>query len=137
MIELELMRYYADISGANIAFTASKLARLSKDALFNIVGRPEWTNLSPIDGTLLCQSFPRQIVRKAGWDDWTDEDEEDIRLIDWGQAFRFGRRPAHLAQPRELKAPETIFTSDFDHRVDLWRAGCVVRAGLSGSNFTS
>lgn len=47
-------------------------------------------------------------------------------MIDWGEAFKNGMEPSRLAQPGDLMAPETIFTGHFDHRIDLWRAGCIV-----------
>lgn len=56
-----------------------------------------------------------------------DEDEEDIRLIDWGESFRRGKKPEELSQPVDIKAPEIIFADKFDYRVDLWSAGLVVR----------
>lgn len=66
------------------------------------------------------------MVKAASWLDWGDEDEEDLRVIDLGEAFHKGAEPAKLAQPGALRAPETIFTSRFDYRVDLWRAGIMV-----------
>jgi hypothetical protein len=42
------------------------------------------------------------------------------------ESFLQGAEPTRLAQPPALKVPETIFAESFDHRVDLWRAGCVV-----------
>ena len=70
--------------------------------------------------------MPKQLVKKADWDNWIDEDEEDVRLIDFGEAFVQGSKPDILAQPADLRAPETIFTDQFDHRLDLWRAGITV-----------
>jgi hypothetical protein len=72
-------------------------------------------------------------VRKAGWDDWIDEDDEDIRLIDWGETFVHGAEPTKLAQPADLRAPEIIFGGRFDYRLDLWRVGCTVSLGLCDS----
>ena len=60
------------------------------------------------------------------WDDWIDEDEEDIRVIDLGEARLQVAAQKKLAQPGSLRAPEHIFTDSFDHRIDLWRAGIVV-----------
>lgn len=71
--------------------------------------------------------MPKQLVRTASWDDWIDEDEEDIRLTDLGESFMHGNEPLKLGQPLGSEAPETIFTDSFDYRVDLWRAGCTVR----------
>ena len=72
-------------------------------------------------------------MRKAGWDDWIDEDDEDIRLIDWGETFVHGAEPTKLAQPADLRAPEIIFSGRFDYRLDLWRVGCTVSLGLCDS----
>ena len=55
------------------------------------------------------------------------QDEEDLRIIDFREAFLQGAEPTRLAQPDTLRAPETIFTDHFDYRLDLWRAGIVVR----------
>lgn len=69
-------------------------------------------------------------MKKVEWTEWVDEDEEDIRVLDWGEAFQHDVLPARLAQPGDLRAPETIFTNGFDHRVDLWRAGCTVSPSI-------
>lgn len=98
----------------------------SEEELLDIIGRPESAALVRIDGGPVGDGMPKQLIGSTGWDEWVDEDEEDIRLIDWGQTFRCGKESAHLAQPGDLKAPEIIFTGRFDHRVDLWRAGCIV-----------
>ncbi|KAF9767362.1 hypothetical protein IL306_000104, partial [Fusarium sp. DS 682] len=73
------------ISGASIVFTAGKLAHLPEERLFAIIGAPESTTLACAGGEPLCSSLPKQLVQKAGWDDWVDKDEEDIRLLDWGE----------------------------------------------------
>ena len=71
--------------------------------------------------------MPGQLVKAAGWDNWIDEDEEDIRIFDLGEAFLKGAEPEKLAQPSHLRAPETIFMDSCDNRHDLWRAGILVR----------
>lgn len=70
--------------------------------------------------------LPTQLVKAAEWIDWIDEDDEDIRLFDVGESFLQGEEPRKLAQPGILRVPETIFTDNFDYRIDLWRAGCMV-----------
>ncbi|CAG8280269.1 unnamed protein product [Penicillium salamii] len=99
-----------DISGRNIALTCTNLSQASEDQLFQVLGYPEHEPLS----------------RAASWVEWAEEDEEDIRLFDFGESFFHGREPEKLAQPGSLKVPETIFTDVFDYRVDLWRAGCMI-----------
>ncbi|KAM3429616.1 hypothetical protein MY4824_008138 [Beauveria thailandica] len=109
------------MSGANIVFTTSNMASLSRDDFFDVVGAPETANLLTADGSLPNPELPRQLVRKIEWDNWTDEMEEDIRLVDLGESFQFESAPSALAQPSALRAPETFFSGKFDHRVDLWR----------------
>ena len=116
----------ADISGSNLAFTCSKLAHLPQDDIFEVLGKPEFEDLARVDGRPLGPGVPKQLVKTAGWDNWIDEDDEDIRLLDFGEMFVQGSKPDTLAQPPDLRAPETIFTTFLDHRLDLWRAGITV-----------
>lgn len=53
--------------------------------------------------------MPKQLVKTAVWESWIEEDEEDIRLIDFGEAFAYGSRPSTLAQPTNLEVPENDF----------------------------
>ena len=87
---------------------------MNQKDLFDVLGRPESEELARLDGKPLEESLPRQLIKTAGWDNWTDEDEEDLRIIDFGEAFLQGEEPIKLAQPDTLRAPETIFTSKFD-----------------------
>ena len=100
---------------------------MDKEDLFDVLGAPESEELTRLDGKPPEHSLPRQLVKTAGWENWTDEDEEDLRIIDFGEAFLQGVEPTRLAQPDTLRAPEIIFTDHFDCKVDLWRAGIVVR----------
>jgi hypothetical protein len=81
---------------------------------------------SRLDGTPLESGLPKQLVKAAEWVDLIDEDDEDIRLFDYGESFLQGKEPERLNQPGTLRVPETIFTHSFDYRVDLWRIGCMV-----------
>ncbi|KAK4138477.1 kinase-like protein [Trichocladium antarcticum] len=117
---------HGDVSGANVAFTARGVSELSPKSMLEVIGVPKSENLVRRDGKALAPGMPKQLVKATGWDDWIDEDEEDIRLIDLGEAFPHGASPARLAEPSELKVPERIFTGKFDYRIDLWRAGCMI-----------
>lgn len=97
-----------------------------KEELFAVLGSPEVEELARLDGKPLDNSLPKQLVKSAEWETWVDEDEEDIRILDFGEAFLQGNEPKVLAQPGQLRVPELIFTDCFDYRVDLWRAGCMV-----------
>lgn len=78
------------------------------------------------DGKPLAKGLPSQLVEVVAWSYWNDENDEDLRIIDLGEAFCNGAEPAKPAQPRSLTAPETIFTDRFDFRLDLWGAGILV-----------
>ncbi|KAK4039482.1 kinase-like domain-containing protein [Parachaetomium inaequale] len=125
---------HGDVSGANVAFTARRLSGLaSANDIFEIIGAPKTEKLVRCDGKALSPGMPEQLVEKAAWDDWIDEDDEDVRLIDFGEAFPHDTPRDHLAEPGGLQVPERIFTGEFDYRVDLWRAGCTIYGVVMGS----
>ncbi|KAL9104161.1 MAG: hypothetical protein Q9163_000860 [Psora crenata] len=116
-----------DISTNNIVFRTSYLSKASKEELFEWTGPLRTDEVVRLDGKPLEDSLPKQLVEPASWAGWGwAEYDEDIRIIDFGEAFLQGEEPETLAQPRCLRAPETIFTNSFDYRLDLWRAGIVV-----------
>ena len=115
-----------DISGGNVAFSCRYLSNATKDELFEVLGMPESEELVRLDGKPLDKALPKNIVKATEWDEWIDEDDEDLRILDFGEAFIQGDKLRELAQPGPLRVPETTFVQCFDHRVDLWRAGCMV-----------
>ena len=100
---------------------------MSKECLFEVLGSPESEELVRRDGKPLSETLSSHLIKAAEWVDWIDDDEEELRIIDLGEAFLNGAETKKLAQPNSLRAPETISTGSFDHRLDLWRAGIVVR----------
>ncbi|OBT93442.2 hypothetical protein VE01_08681 [Pseudogymnoascus verrucosus] len=130
---------HGDISSRNIAFTCSNLSYCAdEESLLKVVGTPEVEELARIDGAPLQQGLPNQLVKAADWTEWIDEDEEDIRLIDFGETFTQGAEPERIAQPGVLRVPETIFTDRFDYRIDLWRVGFAIYFfGFGGMPFQS
>lgn len=60
------------------------------------------------------------------WSGWQLAETPEIRIIDLGSGFFEDDVPEDIAQSPEMKAPETVFTNSFDHRVDLWQAGMLV-----------
>lgn len=137
-----------DISAANITFAAPGLEHLSREQLFERTGQPftvllgknvSWRDESGDHRMLdapLAPGQPQILMKAVGWPGWTENGQENIRIIDWGQAFYQGQEPERLAQPTRLQVPEDIITGEFDYRVDLWRAGCVVSSPDGFSNFT-
>lgn len=120
----------ADLSIRNLVFTGTHLSHLSEEELFEVLGPLESEKVAREDGEPLGKGVPNQLVQSAGWVGWPDdkdEDDEDIRIIDLGEGFIQEDVPEKLAQPGDLQAPETIFSDRFDYRLDLWRAGLIVR----------
>lgn len=65
------------------------------------------------------------------WPDvWPDAEFEDIKVVDLGELFSQGQEPAACVLPGECRAPEVLFEDSFDHKTDLWLAGCAVRPSL-------
>ncbi|KAL1849886.1 hypothetical protein Daus18300_013143 [Diaporthe australafricana] len=118
---------HGDISPANVVFTCRSLLEDDDDDLLDLLGEVYVANPEP-DTILPTPHLPEQLVQTAKWGLWEDETEEDIRLVDWGSAFPVGETVPRevLAQPLDLRAPETFFIGKFDHCHDIWRAGCVL-----------
>ncbi|KAJ5312697.1 hypothetical protein N7508_003527 [Penicillium antarcticum] len=63
--------------------------------------------LSPLkrmDGTPVGNRLPVQLIKAVEWTKWIEEDDEDIRLLGFGE--------------------KRIFTDYFNYRVDFLRIGC-------------
>ena len=119
--------FIADLSGSNVAFTSTRLSNLTEKKLFNIIEAPsEPEELARLDGKPLDKGQPSHLIEAVSWDNEIDEDDEDLRIIDLGEAFIQGAEPTRLAQHGPLRVPETILTKKFDYRIDLWRAGVMV-----------
>ncbi|KAE9371863.1 kinase-like protein [Stipitochalara longipes BDJ] len=117
---------HGDISTRNIAFKCNQAAHLPEEEFFQVIGDPEIDELARNDGQLLPKGMSSQFVKAATWETWIDEDDEDLRIIDFGETFKQGFEPVKLAQPGSLRAPEIIFEVKFDYRLDLWRVGIVI-----------
>ena len=132
-ISISLNLTFTDLSTRNLAFYNGRLSRLSGEELLEVLGSPDAEELTRLDGEPLGQGIPTQLVESTRWTGWPlndDEDDENIRIIDLGEAFTKDTVPEKLAQPGCLQAPETIFTGKLDYRQDLWRVGLVVRLPL-------
>ncbi|RYP42012.1 hypothetical protein DL767_000643 [Monosporascus sp. MG133] len=100
-----------------------------EDQLFNDMGGPP-TVAKYKSSRPRPENLPKHLVKFANWELWYDNDQEDIRLIDWGWSFAVNQTVEQLGQPMNLRAPETFFLQSFDYRHDLWRAGCAIYALL-------
>lgn len=118
---------FPDVSANNVAFTCKSLLNDDDDDLLDLISEIYVAKPWP-DNPLPSPHLPKQLVQTARWNTWEDETEEDIRLVDWGSAFPVGETvlAEAMMQPIDLRSPETFFIGWFDHRHDVWRAGCVI-----------
>lgn len=119
-----LNELFTDISFGNVAFTCDVALNGEEDIFVALGGQPVIATYTGEKS--LPPNMPRMLVKTAEWDMWTDRDEENVRLLDWGLAFPVGQVVTTLPQPIDLRSPETFFCASIDFRHDLWRAGCVV-----------
>ncbi|KAG6368291.1 hypothetical protein INS49_002496 [Diaporthe citri] len=117
---------HGDISFGNVAFTCDVALNGDEDFFVALGGQPITATYTGQEA--LPPNMPRVLVKTADWDMWTDRDEEDMRLLDWGLAFPAGQVVTTLPQPIDLRSPETFFCASIDSHHDLWRAGCVIYA---------
>lgn len=118
-----------DISAYNVAVYNARLPHLSEVEIFEALGPPEHDELRRIDRHPLGPGLPKQLIRSTQWCGWPlddEENDEDIRIIDLGEAFDINTSVISLAQPPDLQAPEAVFANQLDYRQDLWKMGLVV-----------
>ncbi|KAN0073455.1 hypothetical protein V8E54_008675 [Elaphomyces granulatus] len=60
--------------------------------------------MARLDGKPLGEALPKHLVKTAEWDNWMDEDVEDL-----GENFLQGAEPTKLAQSGPLQAPRDYF----------------------------
>jgi serine/threonine-protein kinase SRPK3 len=112
------------VANSNVAFTC-KNAVESEEELFFALGDPVTADYSN-DEIPWSPELPKQLVQCTVWAGWYEAPNEELRLLDLGRAFPVGSTVKSVAQPRDVRSPETFFIGSFDYRHDLWRAGCVV-----------
>ncbi|KAJ3479680.1 hypothetical protein NLG97_g8260 [Lecanicillium saksenae] len=120
---------HGDLDSTNVVFTLRHLAGASDETLLEAVGELETTTLLCADGAPTSAHMPSQLVRAATWDNWVDEDEEDVCFVDFGSSFRVGDAMGSSDfEHSAVSPPETILADTFDYRIDLWRVGCIIHS---------
>ncbi|KAI1179014.1 kinase-like protein [Nemania sp. FL0916] len=113
---------HGDISKTNVAF----MSEFDDDEdLIATLGEPETADYES-DQIPWSPDLPKHLVQYTLWPGWYEPALEDLRLIDFGGAFPVDSRVTKIAQPVDLRSPETLFIGSFDYRHDLWRAGCIM-----------
>ncbi|EDN96193.1 predicted protein [Sclerotinia sclerotiorum 1980 UF-70] len=94
-----MLEFGAILSIYKIGYTYG--ASLPQDDLFEILEIPEFEAFARVDGQPLHLGVPKQLVKEADWENWTDDgDEKDTRLIDFEEAIV---KPKQLPYPHNAK----------------------------------
>ncbi|KAI0809735.1 kinase-like protein [Xylaria sp. FL0064] len=114
---------HGDISNSNVAFTSNFIE--SEEDLFDVVGDPITSDYANTE-IPWSPELPKHLVSHTVWPGWYEAPHECLWLIDLGAAFPVDNTVTKIAQPGDLRSPESFFIGSFDYRHDLWRAGCVI-----------
>ncbi|KIV83111.1 hypothetical protein PV11_05165 [Exophiala sideris] len=120
---------HGDISVNNIAYTSDLISVLSEKELLKVLGNPEADDMRRVDGEPLGEGIPHHFIRSTTWPGYPHDDDDaddEFRLFDFGEAFTRDTIPEKLAGYVCLQSPEAMFTSNFDHRLDLWSVGLTI-----------
>jgi serine/threonine-protein kinase SRPK3 len=55
-------------------------------------------------------------------------------LIDFGESFSFNQPRAQRITPMVYQAPESLLTSTWDYRIDIWSLGCAIFELVTGQS---
>lgn len=87
---------------------------------------PKTGPVTRLDREDLTTEVPKYLVWPTSLSTDAPAAYDNIKIIDFGEAFRPEDRPQTLHTPLAVRAPEIIFGDQWDHRVDLWSLGCMV-----------
>ncbi|PSN59103.1 kinase-like protein [Corynespora cassiicola Philippines] len=124
---------HGDVHTRNIVIKDQGWDHLSEAELLSHLGKPDTAEVLPSDHGSVGLSLPKYIVRPGSFHATTScLGVPEIRLIDFGEAFKKDNKPKTLHTPLALRAPEIIFGDVWDYRVDLWSAGCTIFEIITG-----
>lgn len=103
------------------------LDRVTEDAFFEMLGKPEIGRVQRRDGKDHEFGVPEYIVKPTSYRTHLWNSAQSIKIIDLGESFLCPAVPHTLHTPLSVRAPEVIFQDKIDHHVDLWSMGCMVR----------
>jgi serine/threonine protein kinase len=116
---------HGDISTSNVVFTCNEALTWDDETLCGAIARG--AQVARYEGPEpRPASLPAELHQSCHWFGWFDGADEEVRLIDWGGSFPMDTTCDELAQPLNVRAPETYFVGSFDYTHDLWRAGTVI-----------
>jgi hypothetical protein len=88
----------------------------SGDHLFYAVMKDEPATAPYLDEKApWLSAWPRHLVGHASWPGWFEDCDEEIGLLDFGEASPVGDTVTDIAQFIDLRSPETFFLRSFTY----------------------
>lgn len=129
---------HGDLHARNLAFKIPDLDSLNEQQFCDKMGKPETALVRRIDGLAPGRTepnVPSYLVRPTSFTKHMREVlrvNPFIKIIDFGESFQMPDAPARLHTPLVVRAPECLFSSRLDHRVDLWSMACLLFELVTG-----
>ncbi|KAH6646076.1 kinase-like domain-containing protein [Truncatella angustata] len=120
---------HGDIHTGNLAIAIPDLHTLSEKQFFDKFGGPDTAPMRRTDGASLEDHRPDYLVRNASLKMSLRESLHSspvVKIIDFGESYIDDHAPKTLHTPLAMRAPETVFGDQIDHRVDMWSMGCLI-----------
>lgn len=113
------------------------LDRVTEDAFFEILGKPEIGRVRRRDRKDHELGVPEYIVKPTSYRTRLWNSAQSIKIIDFEESFLCPAVPHTLHTPLSVRAPEVIFQDKIDHYVDLWSMGYIVREMICLTLYTT
>ncbi|KAF2860321.1 kinase-like protein [Piedraia hortae CBS 480.64] len=123
---------HGDVYTGNIAWKARGLNEFTEEEFLRLFPYALTKEVKSKDGSPLPPNVPKYLVMH-GYNPTQSWNEDDIMLIDFGQAFYLASPPATLATPICYRPPEVVFHEKVDEKVDVWSAGILCFVFLTSS----
>jgi serine/threonine-protein kinase SRPK3 len=129
---LEMSRsQHIDLHTRNLAFALPSLSALTETEFLQKFPTPEIDAIARKDGKPLQPNMPAYLVKPTSFLSDVSLEQQQIKIIDFGQSFYNDATPEILHNPLCVSPPEVIFGEKLDHHADLWSTGCMVSADPS------
>ncbi|KAF2861390.1 kinase-like protein [Piedraia hortae CBS 480.64] len=113
---------HGDLYTGNVVWTLRGVDDLTEEEFLRFFCYAQIKEVKSKDGSPLPPNVPRYLV-KHDYRPTQAWNEDDIMLIDFGQAFHLNSPPDGLVTPLQYRAPEIVFEETLDEKVDVWSAG--------------